>query len=297
MNQPKLGQRVNYCVFCFVPVQKIIRHLERFHKEEPDVQKFMAMPKQSQARKSMTTKLRLKGNHLHNVAAIKKKDGPIVVARRMGESTNSEVITCPNCMGYYAKRSLYRHRCQVVVNSKAGPVRKPGTVKQGKQFLLMSLKGYSTEASDIFAAMKVDDIYEAVKTDDLASELLELQLQKGEGEKQQWKKQIRYKLRLLGRFILEARKLLPGCHSLREILKCSNFLSIVEAAKECGKEELEKQESSRGAGGLTVPVKVGFLVKGCAEVLMTSAQREKDHERAKDAKHLLENYKREWGTR
>ncbi len=275
-------------------MQKIIRHLERFHKEEADVKKFLAMPKQSEARKNLTSKLRLEGNHLHNIAAMKNKDGPVIVARRM-ESSNSKITPCLNCKGYYAESTMYRHKCQVK-NSPSGPVRKPGTVRQGRQFFMMAVKGHSTEASDIFATMKVDDISEAVKMDDLAAEFLDLQLQKGEGAKLQWKKQIRYKLRLLGRFILESRKLLPGCHSLREILVCSNFLSIVEAAKECGKEELEKQESRRG-GGETVPVKVGFLVKGCAEVIMTSAQRDKDPERTQDAKNLLENYQKEWGTR
>jgi hypothetical protein len=268
-------------------VQKIVRHLERFHKEESDVKKFMSLPKKSEARKSLTTKLRLAGNHKYNLEI---SQGPVIVVRRT-KTKPAEIVLCVNCLGYYAKGSLYRHRCKVVRNSPVGPVKKPGTVKQGRQLFNMAKKGYSVEAADIFAAMTVDEVSEAVKNDELAGELLELQLHKGEGAKIHWRKQIRHKLRLLGRFILEARKILPACYSLNDILKCQNFLSIVEAAKQCGKGEAGKEV------GLTVPLKVGFLVKACADLIMTSAQRDKDLERAKDAKHLLANYHKEWGTR
>jgi hypothetical protein len=246
----------------------------------------MAMPKQSEARKSVTSKLRLAGNHQHNV----KSEGDLIVARRM-EAAASEVILCVNCLGYYAKGSLYRHRCPVVRNSPTGPVRKPGSVRAGRQLFSLARKVFSREGSEIFAAMTVDDISEAVKNDEVARDMLELQLQKGEGSKIHWRKQIRHKLRLLGRFILEARKIIPGSHNLDDILVCENFLSIVEAAKQCGKGQTGRAE------GLTVPVKVGFLVKACTEIIMATAQQKKDLPRAKDAKHLLANYKQQWGIR
>jgi hypothetical protein len=273
-------------VFCTKPIQKIVRHLERYHGDKPEVKKFMAMPKKSEARKAVTSKLRLAGNHQHNI----KSEGDLIVARRTATSA-AEVVLCVNCLGYYAKESLYRHKCPVVKNSPTGPVRKPGSVRAGRQLFSTARKDFSSEGAEIFAAMTVDDISEAVKNDVVARELLELQLQKGEGSKFQWRKQIRHKLRLLGRFVLEARKLLPGCHSLEDILTCQNFLTIAEAAKQCGRGEAGKAE------GLTVPVKVGFLVKACAEIIMASAQQKKDLDRAKDAKHLLDNYQKQWGTR
>jgi hypothetical protein len=283
----QFGQRTNFCVFCSTSVQKIIRHFERYHKNETEVRKFMAMPKQSQERKSITSKLRLAGNHQYNVSS---QDGPVIVARRT-KSVPAEVIVCVNCLGYYAKGSLYRHKCKVVMNTAAGLVRKPGTIRQGRQLLDMARKGHSTEAAAIFSAMAVDEVSTAAKNDELVAELLELQLQKGEGWKIHWRKQMRHKLRLLGRFILEARKILPNCYSLNDILFCENFLFIVEAAKECGKRE------AGGGPGLTVPMRVGFLVKACAKIIKSSALRNKDFLRAKDAKGLLDNYKEEWGER
>ncbi len=131
-------------------------------------------------------------------------------------------------------------------------------------------------------------------------EFLELELEKGEGEKLQWKKQMRYRLRLLGRFILEARKILPGSFSLSDILKASNFLSIVKAAKECRKKEDGRAE------GLSVPVKVGFVLKAAAEVILARAllavegdeeEKKKKAEDVKDAKNLLKLYDMQWGTR
>lgn len=125
----------------------------------------------------------------------------------------------------------------------------------------------------------------------MAVELLELQLQKGEGVKLQWQKQVRYRLRLLGRFIIEARKIIPEAQSLNDILKCENFISIVQAAKECG------QKGEGKAEGLSVPVKVGFVLKSAVEVILSAALRENNIEKMQNAKNLLRLYEMEWGTR
>jgi hypothetical protein len=128
----------------------------------------------------------------------------------------------------------------------------------------------------------------------VAVEFLELELEKGEGAKLQWKKQIRYRLRLLGRFVLEARKIIPGAQSLSDILRHVNFLLIVKAAKKCG------QKGDGQAEGLSVPVKVGFVLKAAVEVILATALLKEDEEskkRAQDAEKLLKLYDMQWGTR
>jgi hypothetical protein len=272
-------------------VQKIVRHFERKHKDELEVKKFLSMPKQSEQRKAITTKLRNLGNHNHNVSVLKKKEGSLIVARRLGGEAKSldDVALCKNCLGYYAKDSLYRHHCSVFSMTPAGLAKKPGTVKEGKGILESTVRGLSAEAADIFSTMLMDDVGLAVRNDDVAVEFLELQLQKGEGHKPNWKKQIRYRLRLLGRLILEARNLIQGSYNLRDILICPNFRRIAEAAKECAKKE--------GHVGNSVPVKIGFMVKACAEVLLAEASEKLDEKKLAGIKSFLKLYKMHWGTR
>jgi hypothetical protein len=112
------GERENFCVYCSRSVQKIVRHLERHHHGEAEVKKFKALPKGSDARRAITTKLRLAGNHKHNVQTLNKKEGGLVIARRMkgAETRNpADYVPCVNCLGYFAKETLYRHRCKVGV--------------------------------------------------------------------------------------------------------------------------------------------------------------------------------------
>lgn len=116
VRKSKFGERENFCLFCSKSVQKIIRHLERHHKGEAEVQKFLVLPKGSDARRAITTKLRLAGNHQHNVKAMNQKEGSLVIARRVESAETrapADYVPCVNCLGYYAKETLYRHRCKV----------------------------------------------------------------------------------------------------------------------------------------------------------------------------------------
>lgn len=299
----KLGERENYCVYCYRSVFKIVRHLERIHKEESDVKRFMSLPKKSEERRAITTKLRLAGNFQHNTRDERNK---LVVAKRTGKEIDPKgFVPCTNCLGFYARGTLYRHRCKVVKSTSEGLKKKPGKVKEGVRLLLNKTRVISSRGSNILATLRDDEVGEAVKTDDVAVALLEYELQSGEGEKPQWQKHFRYKMRLLGRFILEARKLIPNAHSLRDILQRIYFDQIVAAAREIGQTEPNPTKPN-STGGHSVPVKVGFMLKNCMKVLLSESlvqaavEEKQEIERdtkEKDIRKLLELYNLDWSKR
>lgn len=58
----------------------------------------------------------------------------------------------------------------------------------------------SLEAQTLLSGMRDDSIFQAFSTDQVALELLKLELCKGEGGKESWIKNMRYRLRLLGTY-------------------------------------------------------------------------------------------------
>lgn len=290
--------RTNYCVFCQSPNKKIIRHLERTHAEEKEVRKFKKLKPGSALRRRITTKLRLQGNHLHNHAVMETGEGTLLVMRALKDKSKSaeDYYPCISCKGWYMKEELRRHTCPHLSHSDRGPIRRRGSLKEGKQMKINFSLNCSAEVAAFYGPMRDDDILKAVKFDPVANELLDLELQKGEGDKPRWLKQYRYKWRLLGRFITEARKLVPGAHSLTELLQCNNFIALAKAANECGKGPQDKDPSRKGEA-LSVPLKVGFLLKGCAEVMRGQALREKNEDMMQSTKNLLELYDSQWSKR
>jgi len=171
--------------------------------------------------------------------------------------------------------------------------RKPGTRKQGKAYLERAVRGMTDDASKLLAGMKKGDIVTAVANDPVAIALLELEIEKQEEVTPLWTKHMRYKLRLLGRFIIIARDHFPNAPSLREILKRENFSSIVKLALETG--EVEKQAKK----GSTVPVKLGFILKSCMDIILSDLLEDKDStpEDTANIRALMELYKLRWGKR
>jgi hypothetical protein len=279
-----------------------VRHLERQHKDKKEVKKFVGLPKNSAQRKMLTTKLRLQGNNAHNMRVVAERKGDLVVVKSSINADGKSVedyVPCVTCKGWYVKDELRRHKCPIVLNTPSGPSRKRGTVKEGRQLVDNARSGCSAQAAAVLAKMKDDKILRAVKDDPVAVALLELELQKGDGDRRSWIKNMRYRLRLLGRFICAARKSIAGAHDLKQILKCQNFEHIAEAAKRCAQGPLPTDPTPTKAGEepVSVPVKIGFMVKAACEIIRGEALRNNDREVIENTKNLLELYDMEWGTR
>ncbi len=86
------------------------------------------------------------------------------------------------------------------------------------------------------ALINDDAVGTAAKNDLLAIKILEYRLKWGQGKEPNFKKHMRDKLRLLGRFLLRVRKDIPGCYNLTEILRPRHFHQITSVIQAMGNE-------------------------------------------------------------
>lgn len=75
------ANKKNFCLYCKTFQSKICRHLERIHKDEADVQKFIDLPKGNKERKRIMDTIRRNGNFSFNTES-KYNDGALIVCRR-----------------------------------------------------------------------------------------------------------------------------------------------------------------------------------------------------------------------
>jgi hypothetical protein len=165
----------------------------------------MSLPNKSEARRKITSELRQEGNFLHNVEAVAENAGVVIVAK--DPKHVRDFVPCCKCKAFLQKDDIYRHRCKFEsdggdTGSKC-PQKKPSRLQMGKQVLEGAVRNVGGEAAQLLASMKNDNIGLAVKSDALAQDLLDRELEKGQGKREKWKKPTRYRLRLLGRFILQ----------------------------------------------------------------------------------------------
>lgn len=93
-------RRKHVCIYCSQSVTNFVRHLERNHQDELEVQKFMNLDKKSVIRLKLIDKLRREGDFCTT---------NIIPVKLIKDKETSDYIPCKFCRGYYARRSLRRH--------------------------------------------------------------------------------------------------------------------------------------------------------------------------------------------
>ena len=102
-----------YCPFCKKYQKKLPRHLKevKAHKEELEVIKWLATT-DKKLKEKLLTKMRNRGNHLHNVEVREKGEGIVIpVYRPDYEADYEQYLPCAGCYGYYSKTDLWKHKC------------------------------------------------------------------------------------------------------------------------------------------------------------------------------------------
>ena len=237
--------KVQFCVFCGEPKQKIARHLMEKHKEEIDLIELESLCIKDtdnvevkkcklNERKRKFEKLRKRGNFNHNMDVLRYKKGFLVVEKRPPEDTDYRMfLPYEYCLGFYHKKLLRRHikfchwkpvNCTV---SKR--------IQSSASMLCYSDPVASHSLNNIIKKMLVDDVSLCLRNDQLiikyGNTLCKKLLKAGDQQHH-----ISNKLRELGRLVLEARKCCSHIVTLKDCLQPQYFDFIVEAATElCGK--------------------------------------------------------------
>lgn len=82
------------------------RHLERAHKDKPEVAQAMSFPKGSKERRMHLEHLRNKGNFAHNVNVLNTGSGKLVPCKQPQQETQAQdFLHCVYCQGFFPKEN------------------------------------------------------------------------------------------------------------------------------------------------------------------------------------------------
>jgi hypothetical protein len=277
----------SYCYFCHKKISsRLYRHFQDCHASEKEVLRIF-LKKDPKEQKMAAQRLKNLGNNRHNAEVIWRGEGELIVARAPADDSlwdPQSYAPCDQCFNWLKEDELYRHSC---------PCKAPGvkpSLKSGKAIRKMMEQNISEGMAAVLVGMHEDDIGKAAKTDILLLQWLELKCSSGFWRQKKWQSQIRGKLRLGGRLLLELRKEYPGA-TLQELISVQRFDDVVAATKSCA--------LTASSVAAETPLKMGHLIASLIKRKQIMAIRAQPPDLAtiEEMRQLKELWIAEWGDR
>lgn len=250
----KSSRLKDYCFYCDTAVLNFARHLKRNHLMEFDVQKIFSYPANSKQRKDLITALRKKGNFVENGENGKPVKKPAVTEK---------LLPCPNCYGFYAAKSLWRHkkRCTSDLNSHSQ--------SDAQSFIVRNLTIDKNLRENVFPRMRADDLSLVAKKDSLICEFGARYIKIH--REQHFVNVASRKMRELSRLLIKMRNLNPAIKTLLDALKPENYDLLVKATKIVAQfdEENEFYKSP------TYAMNMGTSLKQCCDIALLNVYKRK----------------------
>lgn len=280
-NSVKRAKRKHNCFYCCLEVGNFSRHLERNHSDEFEVQKFMALDKNSKDRKKIIDKLRREGDFCTT---------NIVPVMSLARNSTDNYICCKFCRGYYASKSLRRHVKKCFFNPN--PSTRCNAQIEG-QTVMAGRFGPNDllKISGLLNMMRPDEISLVAKKDAVICELARRYI-KSHREKHQLAVAKR-NMRRLARLIIGARKILGNkALKLIDILTPDKFKVLIKSTKIIA----EYDEKERIFKSPSLALQMGTLIKHAINTAVSLAIQKKDFckERVENLKSLLTLIETDW---
>lgn len=226
LNSKRVIRSKDYCFFCEGFVLNFARHLTRHHVYEPEVQKILSKSKKSRERKELITVLRKKGNFIQN---------SVEVTKPMRKQRFTDYLPCSNCLGFYSKKLLWKHKKKCTQNSNKNT---KNVQSEAQNLLLRHIKIDENLKDNVFLRMRADKISLVAKSDILicafGSQYLKTHREK------HFVNVVSRKMRELAKLLQEIKKINPSIKDLFDALKPTNYDTIVAATKVVGKYNSDK---------------------------------------------------------
>ena len=276
----------HFCIFCEKAFSKLRKHLEKQHYSEPGMFSYMSAVTKEE-KNAEFSKLRNKGDHLHNIEVIKSGSGTIVTKRKVkGNVKNEDFIPCAHCLGYFFRRDLWRHKCTEEKSDHPKGVKQ--AVREGA-LLLPAVVGDDASINVLFESFRRDEISLAIKNDILIRMLAKRQFSKNGHDKDRHA-HIRNKLRELGRLLLEIRKQTLQDGQLQDFIKPAFFQDVLQATKTlCGFTGGKSKTPTLG-------LKIGHSLQQCCILLKGNAIETKNEIVRQECDDFQELYRINWET-
>ncbi|XP_066590664.1 uncharacterized protein [Prorops nasuta] len=276
------ANKFSFCYYCQTKQQKIARHLEIKHKSEPDVQKFILLPKNCQERKEIIATIRKKGNFLYNTDE-NFNQGTLIVARRVMANKNKTAenfVACANCKGFYAENSIRIHFAKCVGRNSKNKrvVNVLGRAIVGK----IHNRASNTVRTRLFPVLREDDITRLVRYDSLVILYANKMCEKYKNSDHHFN-MIRARIRLIGRFlktVMSFEKDITDLASVFDPKYVDNVINTINI--EAGLNEAKTSYKTP-----SVAFALGTLLKKIGELLIIESIKNHNQEHKKLIKDFL----------
>jgi len=283
--------KVAFCYYCSKPQAKLMRHLRLKHSQEPMVDELIS-EKDEARRKILGMKLRNLGNHNNNVKVRNEEHGLFVVAHRPTKIVSyTEYVPCKYCYGYFAKKSIWKHKCLLAPTTESGA--KAARVRKGAKTLLSDQEpeGSATIGfTGLLNGMRNDEIGTLACKDHLILKLGRSLCDKFGGDRSQFN-YIRSKMRQVARLLLELRKNSEQHQlSVSDAIHPSRFSAVAAATKNVAGFHGDSSEYHAPSSAL----RSGTVIKRLAEIKQAEALERCDQAVAESCVQFLKLCELKW---
>ncbi|KAL5244632.1 hypothetical protein ACI65C_012042 [Semiaphis heraclei] len=270
INNKRLWDKTDCCIFCEKNVTNFTRHITRKHTSEIEVARYLSFPQGSKDRKILADQLRKRGNFLCNVGS----EQVIKPVRRPNEfstiSNAADYLPCKHCYGLYKKKYLYRH--EKVCKSIKTELKGRNKAQADAQNLLLTFTETDEQlVKEVFPRMAVDSISLVAKTDLLIKSFGSRYL-KCHREKH-LVNIVSQKMRTLARLLIQMRNEDPNIKSLLDCLTPKYFDKIIKCTKIVAGYDADNDKF----GSPSIVLKMGSALKQCCDIAEFNILKESKH--------------------
>lgn len=274
------GNKKYYCLYCKALRTKFARHLERIHRNEEDVKKFVDLPKRCLERKRIIEAIRLKGEFIFNTNEI-VNNGKLHVVRRPNikfTKTAIEYGLCAKCFGFFSKNTLRNH----VRKCCKGNYGKNRTILIHGRILLARINKIASQTLKkvIFPILKEDAVTRLIRYDELVIRYGNKLCMKYKPQHQH--DMVRNRLRTLGRFLQALKEINKDITDFSSLLQPKYYDDCIEAVYKLARYNPETQRFDAASTAF----QLGTLLKEVGE--LWKSQCIKNHDPVKKA--LVEDF-------
>lgn len=231
-------------------------------------------------RRKIIDSIRKKGTFEYNTNSV-YNHGNLIVSRRPSCPEKKDISyyrVCPNCKGHYSKFAIRKHYSKCIPKHVKGDrsVNIMGKLISGQ----IHFKASETLRT-VFSLLREDDVTKVIRYDELIIIYGNTLCQKY--RLPHYHKMIRARLRLIGRFLLEIKKIDNCIHEYSSVFKPENFESALEAVNILGGLNAAKQEYSSPS----TATEMGLALKKCCKMLITLCIKRRNDELKVDAKDFF----------
>ncbi|XP_039302367.1 uncharacterized protein LOC120359603 isoform X2 [Solenopsis invicta] len=287
-SQPKGLQKKNFCYYCKKFQSKIARHLENVHKLEPEVQKFILLPKGNLERKKIIETIRKKGNFIHNTDP-SLNTGTLVVCRRPAEKSGKSIkdyTCCAKCKGWHVKNNIRHHFKECAHVPKGRNVQILGRAVMGRIHECAS----ETVRKFLFPVLREDDVTRCIRYDKLLITYANKLCIKYTHQHQQ--DMIRARLRLLGRFLIAIKEYNSIVTEFSDIYNPAVYDDCLKAVNKVA----DFNCITKKFGAPSVASNIGTYLKHIGNLLITENIKTNDKEKQEKTENFLKILQEDYGT-